>query len=105
MKKYILNKINNFKAVKKQQQEKTRDEVRLFVMDEINRSWSKEEIFAYNCELLINSTGLVGGNYTEESIKLHLLAIYRKYFTEEELNTLEDTINYPNETKIKKLTK
>lgn len=67
----------------------------------LNRSLTEAEIFSINCEIIANSAGWLGGNWTEKDIKLYYLKSNRKLFFDDEYQKYLDQISKEN-VKIKK---
>src|SRR5574344_1322429 len=63
------------------------------VFDFINRNLTEEEIESYNLQLISNSAGWIGGNYSEYDIKASVLRNNIEYLTEEEYMQLSEVIN------------
>ena len=93
-----MNNKNYFKEVQ-EEKEKLRQEEKRTTIGLLDRTWTEVQIKDYNCMLILNSAGWLGGNYTERDIKASILRDSAYLFTEEEYAELYNKI-YPKE-KIK----
>lgn len=71
------------------------------VIEYLDRPLTEAEIFNINCQIIANSAGWIGGNWTEKDIKLHYLKSNRSLFSQDEYQQYVDQILYSN-VKIKK---
>ena len=88
----VLKKLKIY--IKKLQSEKeaARLEEKQTTICLLNRVWTEVQIKDYNCVLILNSAGWLGGNYTERDIKGFILRDSAHLFTEEEYNELYNKI-------------
>ncbi len=95
----ILNMVKNYIEKSRIQKEALIQEEKRVTLNLLNRTWTAVQIKDYNCALLGNSAGWIGGDYTERDIKASILRDSAHLFTEEEYVELYNKI-YPKE-KIK----
>ena len=88
----FLNILKNYikKYLNKKEAEKSEKKKR--VIDTIESTFTEEQIKDYNLNLIADSAGWLGGNYTERDLKISLLKDYDYLFTEEEYDELHDKI-------------
>ncbi len=101
MKKEIntLKKLRIYFKTMQDKKEAARQEEKRTTIVLLDRAWTEVQIKDYNCMLIANSAGWIGGNYTERDIKASILRDSAHLFTEEEYTELYNKI-YPKE-KIK----
>lgn len=85
----IKKEINNYKLDKQNYLLMKKNKV----FDFVNRSLTEEEIESYNLQLIIDSAGWIGGDYSEYDIKACVLRHNKQYLTDEEYDQLDETIN------------
>lgn len=95
----ILKKLRNYIKTIQSEREAARLEEKRTTIALLDRAWTEVQIKDYNCMLIGNSAGWIGGNYTERDIKGSILRQSAHLFTEEEYAELYYKI-YPRE-KIK----
>jgi hypothetical protein len=96
----VLKKLRNYyKKVQEEKQAAIQEERRATIIL-LDRAWTEVQIKDYNCMLIFNSAGWIGGDYTERDIKASILRNSAHLFTEEEYTELYNKIY--QKTKIKK---
>ncbi len=88
----ILKKIKNYIGKVKLLKEQESIEEKNRILNLLNRMWSENQIKDYNCQLLIDSAGWLGGNYTELDIKKSILSHNAEFFSKEEYEELYNNI-------------
>ncbi len=80
----VLKRLRNYFQTIQKEKEELRLEEKHTTLVLLDREWTDVQIKDYNCMLLVNSAGWLGGNYTEKDIKASILRDSAHLFTEEE---------------------
>ena len=92
----VLKKVRNYFKTIQEEKEAARQEEKRTTINLLNRVWTEVQIKDYNCILIANSAGWIGGDYTERDIKASILRDSAHLFTEEEYTDLYNKI-YPKQ--------
>lgn len=84
----FLEKIKKYIKELEENRLKQKEEKKQHVLEVLSRQWTDSEIEIYNCKLIADSAGWIGGNYTEYDIKKSILNSNIELFTEEEIISL-----------------
>ena len=84
----ILKLLRNYIEKARIEKETLRQEEKEVTLNLLNRTWTDVQIKDYNCALIVNSAGWIGGDYTEHDIKASILRDSAHLFTEELYNKI-----------------
>jgi len=88
----VLKKLKNYFEKLQNEKEAARLEEKKITVGLLERTWTEVQIKDYNCMLIGNSAGWIGGDYTERDIKKSILRDSAHLFTEEEYAELYNKI-------------
>lgn len=98
-----LEKIKSFLQEKKEIARQKKEQELISQKQEtiayLNKPMTEAEIVSINCDIIANSAGWLGGNWTEKDIKLRFLRVNKNLFDDNEYQYYYDQIINPEQIK------
>lgn len=91
-KKDIYSYFGNLYKKAKESSDQQKAEEKAQIIEYITRDWTEKQVHDYNCQVIANSAGWLGGNYKEKDIKQYFLSHNEGMFSKEEYEELSDMI-------------